>query len=419
MKPLIAVTCLCGVLGHCPPSWLPVRAASLQVSNRGREDAVAAAKARQLAGAWKWAEAEAAFKQLEAAGRLTLSDLGRAVEVSQRLRHWGRVIEIYTRFGKKHPLPGDHRLKLYEAYLHAGDRSSAERELLLVIAERPNQERLIHLLAFLSLEQGRSVKAAEIYRGFLAHHPDAYESRINLALILFTQKRTQAALEQLRQAFRAGLSEANRYLYRQLVRNMSRLSPQEIAVLARDTRAEVGQKPDGIEAYLYLAEEYKNLNRYDQAIFCYEKYLEVNSQNESARFELARLYFLKGHDKESQQILQPLLEINDELSQRARLFAAELAVRAGNFEEAERRLSSLPESFSASMSFAYLSARVALHRGEMDKARQLLEEVTRKDPQMIEAFLHLGRLYMRLGRREEGRRVLTEFQRRKRNRDTP
>ena len=384
-------------------SALPAGALTLE-----QPDPTALQKARQLVKQSKWSQAESAFEELEKQGLLTASDLEGAVQASRQLDHWERVIALYRLF----PLDADQRFDLYEAYLRAGRQAEAEAELKKLRTQRPGDERLVHLLAFLCLSQDRASEAASIYKDYLGSHPQAFQSQINLALVHFSLEETAAALGRLGQAYRSNEAEANRYFYRQVVRNMSGMTPRDLAQLIADIRRELGLAAEGAEAFRMLAEEYRNLNRYPPAIAAYVAYLDQRQGDEKARFELARLYFLQGDDTKAAASLAPLLKVSGPKGDQARLFAAELAVKGGDFEGASRLLGQLPSSYASQGIYQYLSARVALEGGEVERARQLLEEVTQRHPDIAEAFLHLGRLYMRLGRREEGRRLLSEFRQR-------
>lgn len=365
--------------------------------------------ARQLVAEGKWSQAEAAFSELQRRGLLSQGALDDAAEASRRLNHWERVVALYRLF----PLNAEQRLKLYEACLRAGRQEEAEGELKALREQRPEDEQLVHLLAFLYLSQNRAREAVLLYQSYLSRHPKAFESSINLALVHFSLEETDAALGLLGQALQAGRGEANKYLHRQMVRNMSGMPPGEIARLIEDIRRELGLAAQGADTFRMLAEEYRNLNRYAQAIEAYETYLgQKQGDDPESRFALARLYFLQGNDSKASAALAPLLQGSSAQADQARLFAAELAVKGSDFEKAGRLLGQLPARYASQGIFQYLSARIALDRGETERARQLLEQVTQSHPEIAEAFLHLGQIYMRLGRRQEGQRLLAEFKQR-------
>ncbi len=381
---------------------------SLAATPQQQPGTAALQQARQWVQQGKWSQAEAAFAELEKNGLLTAADLDNALQASRQLNNWERVVALYRLF----PLAVNQRIELYEAYLRAGRQADAEAELKKLHSERPGDERLVHLMAFLYLSQNRASDAVSLYGDFLLDHPQAFQSQINLALVHFSLEETAAALDRLGRAYRTNQAQANRYLYRQVVRNMSGMGVGELARLIADIRQELGLAAEGAEAFRILAEEFSSLNRYSPAIEAYQAYLEQRQGDQKARFELARLHFLRGDDAEASASLAPLVGMSGPTADQARLFAAELAVKGGNFEEAGRLLSQLPAGFASQGIHRYLSARVALEGGETERARRLLEEVTQQSPEITEAFLHLGQLYMRLGRQQEGRRLLNEFRQR-------
>ena len=191
----------CLALAVWAAAALPAGALTLQ-----QPDPTALQKARQLVRQSKWSQAEAAYAQLQKQGLLTAAGLEGAVQASRQLNHWERVIALYRLF----PLDADQRFDLYEAYLRVGRQAEAEAELKKLRAERPGDERLVHLLAFLYLSQDRASEAALIYKGYLSSHPQAFQSQINLALVHFSLEETAAALSRLGQAYRSNEAEANR-----------------------------------------------------------------------------------------------------------------------------------------------------------------------------------------------------------------
>lgn len=365
------------------------------------------ADARRRVESGDLAGAEQAFARLEQAGRLEAELLAEAVEVSSRLDHWDRVAQLLSRFRARGALTLEQRVQLYEALLKAGARESAEAELRSLRQDRPADERFVHLLAFLQLSQQRLGEAAATYQAYLRQHPEAIESRINRALVLFKLQQGAAALEELAQAFQRDFESANRYFYRQLVRNMP---TGGLAELAEDVKSELGLPPDGVRAHLHLAREYDNLKRYDPAIEHYRHYLTRRPGEPEVRLALARLYFRVGDDSACEAALGPLLDQEGTFAEQARLLAAELAVRSARFERAAQLLSSLPDSYRRQPLYLYFSARVALDRGEKDRAEALLREVIRKEPDLAEPYFHLAQLHLRSGRIEEGRRLMREFQ---------
>ncbi len=365
------------------------------------------AKAERLAEAGQWLEAEAAFRELELRQNLTPDQLDRALEISGRLNHWDRVVQLLHKFRSRAPLSAGQRVQLYEALLKIGEKGKAEAELQGLRRDYPGNEYFAHLLAFLHLSQERFAEAVQVYLGFLEERPEAIESRVNLALVLFKLQRGDEALEQLSRAFKLDFTSANQFFYRQLVRNMP---PEGLADLAEDVKTALRIPSDGIRTHLHLAREFENLKRYDPAILHYRAYLEAEPSHEEARLALAKLYFRVGDDAQCEALLGPLIESSGNFGDSARMLAAELAVRSGRFERAQELLEALPASFRREPLFLYFSARVALHRGEDSAAAELLRDVIRLDPDMAEPYFHLAQLELRKGNIEEGKRLMQEFQ---------
>ncbi len=363
-----------------------------------------------LAEAGKLEEAEAAFVALEKRGPLAATLLERAVDVSTRLNHWDRVVDLLLNARRNKPLSIDLRVKLYEAQLRRGNPVEAERELRAVVAELPRDERLLHLLAFLMLSQNRFEEGADLYRSYIEKNPAAVESRVNLALVDFKLNRVEEALAQLKSAFERDPAKSNEFFYRQLARNMA---PQGLAELARDTKRELGLADDGPRAHLFLGREFENLSRSRNAIAEYEKYLAAQPDDLDALFHLARLYFQAGEGEECRKALDRLVGRDGPIGDSSRFLAAELAVKSNQMEEAAALLGKLPPSYRKSPLFQFLAARVAIGEGDLKRAETLLAAVLKQDPDMAEAYFHLGQVYLRQGQIEKGREAMAEFQKRR------
>ena len=80
-------------------------------------------------------------------------------------------------------------------------------------------------------------------------------------------------------------------------------------------------------------------------------------------------------------------------------------------EHASQLLSALPEPYPTLPSYRYLQARVAISKGDDQTAEKLLQQVIAAAPEITEAYFHLGQLYLRAGRTEQGREMLAEFER--------
>ena len=230
----------------------------------------------------------------------------------------------------------------------SGNAKEAEKELVSLSQDVPDDERVVHLLAYLRLSQNRLAAAEEVYLRYLERHPQAVESRVNLGLINFKLARTQEAFAHLRKAFELDFEKANPYFYRQLVRNMS---PQGLAEVAEDTKRALGLPGDGPRAHLYLAREYQNLTRHDSAIEEYDKYLAEQPEDAEARLALARQYLRTGDRERAETAVGGLLELTGEVGSDARLFAAELAVTDSNIERALRLLEELPGTYKELSSY--------------------------------------------------------------------
>lgn len=352
----------------------------------------------------KLQEAEQAYRELQAQRSLSPEEFDSATQLSAGLNHWERVIELLE--SRRRELTAGQKVRLYEAYLRMGQREPALAALREAVSERPDDQGLIHLLAFFHLSEGDYASAERVYDNYLAGHPEAIESLVNRALVQFKLQKGAEAMAGLKKAFSVDFDQANVFFYRQLVRNMA---PEGLAELAEDTKKELNLKPDGARAHLYLAREFENLKRFANAIQSYEQYLELEPEDNEARFELAGLYSRSGRDAESREMLESLINLGGTMGDAARLMAAELAVRVSDFERAQQLAANLPATFHSEPAFLYTRARIEIDQGNHSEAEELLQQAIHRDPDMAEAYFHLAQLHLRSGRAEEGRRLMEKF----------
>jgi len=148
-------------------------------------------------------------------------------------------------------------------------------------------------------------------------------------------------------------------------------------------------EPNNPKVYYYLAQAYKGKNEYEKALKLYENLKMFNYQTIDIKKEMAEVYMILGAYNEAKKIFE---EIKDE----SILFDEEIAEkliiineRMGNLEVA---LILVKEAltFSNSLNFYYLGAKIAFRLGDFDLAYEYYKKILDINPKDFEALYNLG-----------------------------
>jgi len=221
----------------------------------------------------------------------TLKDLGKLKEAEASFR---QAIEI--------------KPELAEAYSNLGNTlqkqgrfKEAEASFRQAIALKPDYVRAHNNLGNTLQKQGRFKEAEASYRQAIKLKPDYVRAHNNLGVTLQEQGRTDEAEASCRKAItlKPDLAEAHNNLCNTL-QEAGRLEEAEASC-----RKAITLKPDLAEAHYNLGKVYKIIAKYSKAVECFEKTLELSSEDLlGATLQLATLGKRKIPDKTPEKYMR-------------------------------------------------------------------------------------------------------------------
>lgn len=252
----------------------------------------------------------------------------------------------------------------------------ANRNLDMALEKEPMHLPALHLKAYLQFAAGQFQESIRWSGKFLEAQPSGGETRKISGLARFMLGDKDGAELDLKQAT-AVLPrdfEAHYYLGR-VYFERSKLTPA-----LESFRRAIVLSPRSVKAHNHLGQTLEGLARFDAAVSVYEKAIEFESEgserSEWPYYNLGSLLLSEGYPQRAVELLEQALERNrSSVQTRTKLGVA-------------------------------LSAASRLD----DAARQLRTAV-QADPENADAHYQLGRVLMKLGRSDEARGHLSQFER--------
>lgn len=274
-------------------------------------------------------------------------------------------------------VPDDARLALDVALARRalGDTEGAIDAVEQAVEHDPGNPLPHMILARLYIDSDRVdylVQAPALYRSVLELEPERVEVWVALARAYNQIAIRDEAEAALRQAIDLGLD--NPEVRFQLGQTLSR--QQQFAAAEQEYDRVLAARPDFGTAYYMRGEARFNLNRFDQALEDFQAAIVAMADDPDPILAAVKVYMVQGN-----------------------LAAAEsdLALaRATNQSRAQVELA---------------TGRLRVRQGRNEEALQALDETLRLDPSLIEAEYLRGQAQLKLGRLEQGRATLVEYQR--------
>ena len=326
------------------------------------------------------------------------NDLERALDSLQKAR------ELAPNEGRIH-------FRLYEVLQTLGQRDRALQSLQEAVLRDPRLKGWRDALASEYLRRSRHEDAIREYRDTLDLYPNSYETRLNLALVLFALKR-QETFGEIKKAYQINASEANRYFYHLMARNMN---PEGLAEFINEMKKQTAVDEDGTKAYLKLGDAYLELERYNLAYDSFSRYLQDYPDDFEARYRQALALTSAGRWKEVIELLGALYAdgLRDE---RALFVLVDAYLEQNASDKAQQILDDFIKEDSP-LKVHYLQGMVSLKSGNLDLALKSFQTVLEKDPSYLQAYYQLGEIYRRQKDLQKSREYLAKYQRLERLQD--
>lgn len=233
----------------------------------------------------------------------------------------------------------------------------------------------------------------------------------------FTTPESRAARNEinLTEKLKANQNDANLYNDRAL----ARIRLQKMPEAYEDLRKAVELEPKNAEFYANLGYVLWKIGRYAEAIAAEREALKLDDKNYTANYQLGRFLIRTGDKsllKEASERLRKALEIDPrQYEVRFELIAAYREL--GDTAAAIRQLELLQDARTSDARVAYVSALLAIDKGDSKTALERFQDALKKDENLVGARQDLGLLYAKLERWSDAVEAFSELE--KRQPDSP
>lgn len=345
--------------------------------------------------------------------------------IAEHDKDWRRMFALLTKIQELNPNHLDARLKLAQLYLATNQIAVALEEARALMELLPNDSRTHSLMAAVHFRLGNHGEGlAEVERALELDSSNS-EAALVRARIFIEQQKYDPALLTLNEAMAQDPENISLYLMKiQLFEAMEQLDkttdvlrelatrfPQnkefqyalarnyerngDLASTERIYRDIIAREPDNHEEKLRLISFIRQTQSLEAAVAQLKQYIEWYADEMSFQFALAELYESGGRSDEAAAVYRKIVETDglkpDGLQARSKI--AYLEIRQGNLEKARQLIDEVlandRESENALMLLAYLQ----INERNFDGAIVSLRTVLRDNPDAARAHALLGRAY--------------------------
>ncbi|MGD9722498.1 MAG: tetratricopeptide repeat protein [Pirellulales bacterium] len=284
-----------------------------------------------------------------------------------------------------------HAASLNEAFAHhqAGRAAEAERLYRQLLAGRPDDPDVLHLLGVLCLQTGRAPQAVELMARALEIRPQHAETANHLGAAYGALERFDDAVAVLRRA--AQLSPQDGSIHYNL--GTALRSAGRLADAVTSLRHAVAANPNYAEAHYNLANTLRELKRFEEAEAAYREALRVRPGYLKALVNLGAVLRDQRRYPEAAETLERAVATDPNYAS-AHLNLGTVLRDSGRFAEAvvplRRAVELAPEVAEAHNNLGTVLQAVC----QFDEAGRAYDEALRLDPDLADA--HFSRATFRL-----------------------
>ncbi len=285
----------------------------------------------------------------------------------EKMGDHGQQISFMMRAANAAPEKTEIRLALAEQLKRYGDINGAIAQYGQVLDIRPELEIANFSLGTLLMGQGDLAAAMQCFRQIIAVNPGAFDAHFNLAGCLFRQKKYAMAVNHFRMACRKGDLQA---------RSM----------------------------YL-MAQCHFKMSDFDHAIVLLEKLIESDENNVSYRKCLAEIYETACEYDLAADVYRQLTIM---AADRAEFFIglAEMLIRQGDYDRAEKALLTLFKKFPGHLDGHRILGDLYARRGQFRQAIEEYQRTLMLNENCAEVFVGLASVYAALNEPVEEQKAL-------------
>ncbi|MEW8194679.1 MAG: tetratricopeptide repeat protein [Candidatus Thiodiazotropha sp.] len=304
--------------------------------------------------------------------------------------------------------PTDAAAMVLKGFIKAkrGETDDAINDVLTVIESDPSNVEAASLLAALYADQGDMERAIRIAKDSLAQHADRAASYLLLARLYAQADENDEVVKVLSELIKSKPDDLQNRLH--LVSFYQKRGENELAV--KMLQQAIADLPDNMDAKLGLIALYKSQGTMDRAEALLEKYVSEAPKQTGLKLELARHYLAGGRRDEAYKTLNAVIELagtsKDGLA--ARTLKASALIKERALEEAGNLLEEVLQADPKFKDALLIRAGMALMSDDPDKGIADLRTLLREDPGYVKAHRLKARAHLKKGEIELARQSLED-----------
>ncbi len=293
------------------------------------------------------------------------------------------------------------RTTLVECYWKTGMKREAEEETTQFLNSPVATEADKLDLAGILIEDGEMNAAQSVLERLVASAPESAEAHGKLGLLLSKKDQFEDAARQLRRAVQLAPDVAEYSIGLAEVLLLSGQSPAALEFLMA-----VKPRFERLPEFRYkLALAYYGMHQYDQAIEVLEGLAHQHPELDLPQLFLGNCYYAMGDLKDAEPFYRKAIQLNPKRVSNYPPLAQLLRKQGGaRTDEAIRYLQTALGLDPSDMQSKLELAVCYVEKQRLRESQVLLEDVTRAQPELVQAHRVLARVYYRLGKKQEGDR---------------
>ena len=329
------------------------------------------------------------------------------LESGQRYFEKGKFAEAAVEFRNAvgiDPAYADAHYHLALSYLKTQQRLLANEELARTIELQPENYRARVEMAKLLIAGGNLQQAQLQSDLLLKQRPHDAGSHFVSANLLAAQGHLAAAIQEMQNAIALDSNDSD--FYRDLA--LMQLKNGQSEAAETNFKKAIETNPKAIDSRLMLANFYQMRSRFGDAEQQLRSAIEIDPQNPELRAAVARLYVAQGRNTEAEEYLRQAKRDFPNNSEGYRLLG-DFYFSRGEFDKAASEYTNLYQEHAKDLVVKKNYVQLLVLTNRLDEARRLNDEVLKKNPNDNDALLYSGQIQNRSGHGSEALNVLQQL----------
>ncbi|MGD9168507.1 MAG: tetratricopeptide repeat protein [Candidatus Thiodiazotropha sp.] len=287
-----------------------------------------------------------------------------------------------------------------------GEKDAAIIDILGVIESDPSNVEASSLLAALYADQGEMERAIQIAKDSLTLHSDRVASYLLLARLYAQAEKHDEVVKILADLIRSKPDDLQNRLHLVAFYQERGENDQAVEVIQQA----IADLPDNIDAKFALISLYKKQGSMDQAEVLLEQYVSENPEHNGLKLELARHYLATGRKDEANEVLSKIIELakRSEEGLAARTLKASVLIKEQAFDGAGALLEEVLDEDPKFKDALLVRAGLGLVNGDPDSGIADLRTLLQEDPSYVKAHRLKARAHIKKGEIQLARQSLED-----------